>query len=52
MNTFYKNLTMWLVILLTMVFMFQFLNSPVKPSQSITYSEFWSHVELIFEYLL
>ncbi len=45
MNTFYKNLTMWLVILLTMVFMFQFLNSPVKPSQSITYSEFWSHVE-------
>ena len=45
LNTFYKNLTMWLVILLTMVFMFQFLNSPVKPSQSITYSEFWSHVE-------
>ena len=45
MKTFYKNLTMWLVILLTMVFMFQFLNSPVKPSQSITYSEFWSHVE-------
>ncbi len=45
MNTFYKNLTMWLVILLTMVFMFQFLNSPVKPTQSITYSEFWSHVE-------
>ena len=45
MNTFYKNLTMWLVILLTMVFMFQFLNSPVKPSQAITYSEFWSHVE-------
>ncbi|MDO5675312.1 MAG: ATP-dependent zinc metalloprotease FtsH [bacterium] len=45
MNTFYKNLTMWLMILLTMVFMFQFLNSPVKPSQSITYSEFWSHVE-------
>ena len=45
MNTFYKNLTMWLVILITMVFMFQFLNSPAKPSQSITYSEFWSHVE-------
>ncbi len=45
MNTFYKNLTMWLVILLTMVFMFQFLNSPVKPSQAITYNEFWSHVE-------
>jgi len=45
LNTFYKNLTMWLVILLTMVFMFQFLNSPVKPSQSITYSEFWAHVE-------
>ena len=45
MNTFYKNITMWLVILLTMVFLFQFFNSPTSNSSSITYSDFWSHVE-------
>ena len=45
MNTFYKNITMWLAILLTMVFLFQFFNSPTSNSSSITYSDFWSHVE-------
>ena len=45
MNTFYKKLTLWLMILLAVLFMVQFINSPVKPAQSITYSEFWTHVE-------
>lgn len=45
MNTFYKKLTLWLMILLAVLFMVQFVNSPVKPAQSITYSEFWTHVE-------
>ncbi len=36
---------MWLAILLTMVFLFQFFNSPTSNSSSITYSDFWSHVE-------
>ena len=33
------------MILLAVLFMVQFVNSPVKPAQSITYSEFWTHVE-------
>ena len=45
MNTFYKKLTLWLAILLAVLFMVQFVNAPGKPSQAISYSEFWSHVE-------
>lgn len=45
MNTFYKNLSMWLVIGLTMILLFQLFNKPQSQSNSITYSEFWSNVE-------
>ena len=45
MNTFYKNLSMWLVIGLTMILMFQLFNKPQRQSDSITYSEFWANVE-------
>lgn len=45
MNTFYKNLSMWLVIGLTMILLFQLFNKPQTQSNSITYSEFWSSVE-------
>ncbi|WP_319588330.1 ATP-dependent zinc metalloprotease FtsH [uncultured Desulfobulbus sp.] len=45
MNTFYKNLSMWLVIGLTMILLFQLFNKPQTQSNTITYSEFWSNVE-------
>ena len=45
LNTFYKNLSMWLVIGLTMILLFQLFNKPQTQSSSITYSEFWSSVE-------
>ena len=45
MNTFYKNLSLWLVIGLTMILLFQLFNKPQRQSDSITYSEFWSNVE-------
>ncbi|MDR2550196.1 MAG: ATP-dependent zinc metalloprotease FtsH [Desulfobulbus sp.] len=45
MNTFYKNLSMWLVIGLTMILLFQLFNKPQTQGSSITYSEFWSSVE-------
>ncbi len=45
MNTFYKNLSMWLVIGLTMILLFQLFNKPQLQNNSITYSEFWSNVE-------
>ena len=45
MNTFYKNISMWLVIVLTMVLLVQLLNRPQGQSNSITYSEFWANVE-------
>ncbi|WP_448871507.1 ATP-dependent zinc metalloprotease FtsH [Desulfobulbus propionicus] len=45
MNTFYKNLSMWLVIGLTMILLFQLFNKPQSQNNSITYSEFWSSVE-------
>jgi len=45
LNTFYKNLSMWLVIGLTMILLFQLFNKPQTQSNSITYSEFWSNVE-------
>ena len=46
MNAFYKKLTLWLMILLTVLFAVQVMNGPAsRPTQSITYSEFWSHVQ-------
>jgi cell division protease FtsH len=45
LNTFYKNLSMWLVIGLSMIMLFQLFSTPQRPSESITYSEFWSSVE-------
>ena len=45
MNTFYKNLSMWLVIGLTMILLFQMFNKPQRPSDAISYSEVWSSVE-------
>ena len=46
MNTFYKNLSMWLVIGLTMILLFNLFNKPQGGQQtSMTYSEFWSSVE-------
>jgi cell division protease FtsH len=45
LNTFYKNLSMWLVIGLTMILLFQLFNKPQTQSNTITYSEFWSNVE-------
>ncbi len=45
MNTFYKNLSMWLVIGLTMILLFNLFNKPHTVSNSMTYSEFWSNVE-------
>ncbi len=45
MNTFYKNLSLWLVIGLTMILLVQLFNKPPSQNTSMTYSEFWSHVE-------
>ena len=45
MNTFYKNLSMWLVIGMTMILLFNVFNKPQGPRSQMTYSEFWSSVE-------
>ena len=45
MNTFYKNLSMWLVIGLTMILLFNLFNKPHSSNNSVTYSEFWSSVD-------
>lgn len=45
MNTFYKNLSLWLVIGLVMVFLFNLFNKPQKSVKDITYSDFLSHLE-------
>ncbi len=45
LNTFYKNLSMWLVIGLTMILLFNLFNTPQSPNTSMSYSEFWSSVE-------
>ncbi|TKB28492.1 ATP-dependent metallopeptidase FtsH/Yme1/Tma family protein [Desulfopila sp. IMCC35006] len=44
MNTFYKNLSMWLVIGLTMILLFNLFNKPQSNVTSLTYSEFMSSV--------
>ncbi|MHB8790304.1 MAG: ATP-dependent zinc metalloprotease FtsH [Desulfobulbaceae bacterium] len=45
MNTFYKNLSMWLIIGLTMILLFNVFNKPQTQDSQKTYSEFWSSVE-------
>jgi len=45
LNTFYKNLSMWLVIGLTMILLFNLFNKPQGTSSSLTYSEFMASVE-------
>jgi len=45
LNTFYKNLSMWLVIGLTFILLFNLFNKPQGQSNQMTYSEFWSSVE-------
>ncbi len=45
MNTFYKNLSMWLVIGLTMILLFNLFNQPQGQMTSLTYSQFVSAVE-------
>jgi len=45
LNTFYKNLSLWLVIGLVVVFLFNLFNKPQTKTQEITYSDFLSYVE-------
>ena len=45
MNTFYRNLSLWLVIGLVMVFIFNLFNEPQKSIPEIPYSGFLEHVE-------
>ena len=45
MNTFYKNLSMWLVIGLTVILLFNLFNKPQTNQASLTYSEFIANVE-------
>ncbi|HID02739.1 MAG TPA: ATP-dependent metallopeptidase FtsH/Yme1/Tma family protein, partial [Desulfobacterales bacterium] len=45
MNTFYKNLSMWLVIGLTMILLFNLFNKPQGQATSLTYSQFVAAVE-------
>jgi len=45
LNTFYKNLSMWLVIGLSMILLFNLFNQPQGQSTSLTYSQFVDAVE-------
>jgi cell division protease FtsH len=45
LNTFYKNLSMWLVIGLTMILLFNIFNKPQGNTSSLTYSQFMASVE-------
>jgi len=45
LNTFYKNLSMWLVIGLTMILLFNLFNKPQGNLASLTYSEFLSSIQ-------
>ena len=45
MTPFYKNLALWLVISLLMVFLFNVLNRPQEAKEQISYSQFLSAVE-------
>jgi len=45
LNNFYKNLSMWLVIGLTMILLFNLFNKPQSSITSLTYSEFIASVD-------
>ena len=45
MNSFYKNLSMWLVIGLTMILLFNLFNKPQKSVVEMSYSDFLTSVE-------
>jgi cell division protease FtsH len=45
LNTFYKNLSMWLVIGLSMILLFNLFNRPQGQTTSLTYSQFVAAVE-------
>ncbi|MEW6595807.1 MAG: ATP-dependent zinc metalloprotease FtsH [Thermodesulfobacteriota bacterium] len=45
MNTFYKNLSMWLVIGLTMILLFNLFNKPQQQAVEMSYSDFLTSVE-------
>ena len=45
MNTFYRNLSLWLVIGLVMVFLFNLFNKPQKAIQEVPYSDFLNYVK-------
>ena len=45
MNQFYKNLSLWLVISLMMILLFNMFNKPRPTADKITFSEFISHIE-------
>jgi cell division protease FtsH len=45
LNTFYRNLSLWLVIGLVMVFIFNLFNEPHKLIQEIPYSDFLDQVK-------
>jgi cell division protease FtsH len=45
LNTFYKNLSMWLVIGLTMILLFNIFNKQQSSSNTLTYSQFMASVE-------
>ena len=45
MNTFYKNLSMWLVLGLTMIILFNLFNKPQTTTVEYSYSEFITNVE-------
>ena len=44
-NQFYKNLSLWLVISLMMILLFNMFNKPKPTAEKITYSDFISQVE-------
>ncbi|MBU4033562.1 MAG: ATP-dependent metallopeptidase FtsH/Yme1/Tma family protein, partial [Proteobacteria bacterium] len=45
MNSFYKNLSMWLVIGLTMILLFNMFNKPQPSVVEMSYSDFLTSVE-------
>lgn len=45
MNQFYKNLSLWLVISLMMILLFNMFNKPRTVAEKINYSDFIAHVE-------
>ena len=45
MSPFYKNLALWLVISLLMIFLFNMFNRPQENQQAVSYSEFLAAAE-------